>query len=356
MGPGSPPRGGGGMAAPGVAAVAAALAAAVGVAVGLVTGAAGCHRVAPGASPVAPDGGRVAGPDFTDELGRRVVPRAWPTRRLISLAPNVTELLFAIGAGPQVVGVDAYSDEPAAGLASVARVGSDYDPSVETIVHLAPDLVLSSSSANRRETVEALDRLGIPTFVTDTRALGDVDRLLGSLGRLTGHAPEASAERARLASGLADVRRSVAATGPGTGRRVKVLVVVWTDPLYVAGRDTFIDDLVEVAGGINVARDARGFARYPLEQILSSAPEVIIAPSHAPGDRSTEARAFWSRWPTLPAVAHGRVHVVEDSLVVRPGARLVEGARVLAALIHPGAAGGPAAEEPSSRTGPSSPK
>ena len=100
-----------------------------------------------------------------------------------------------------------------------------------------------------------------------------------------------------------------------------------------------LQDLVEVAGGINVARDARGFARYPLEQILSSAPEVIIAPSHAPRARSTDARAFWSRWPTLPAVAHDRVHVVEDSLVVRPGARLVEGARVLAALLHPGSAG-----------------
>jgi len=278
---------------------------------------------------------------FTDELGRRVVPRRWPTTRVISLAPNVTELLFAIAAGPQVVGVDSFSDAPAAALVGVPRVGTDYEPSLETIVRLGPDLVISASSANRRESVEALDAMSIPTFVTDSRSLADVDRLLDTLGRLTGHGLEASAERARLQAGLAEVRGAVR-DAVGRAGRPGVLVVVWSDPLYVAGCDTFIDDLVEVAGGRNVARDATGFARYPLEKILAEAPEVIILPGHtapasdpAEAARSRQALAFWQRWSTIPAVAHGRVHLVEDTPVVRPGARLVEGARTLAGLIHP---------------------
>lgn len=301
----------------------------------LVLSSAGCRRGA--SSNAAGPAARAEARAFTDEFGRRVVPRHVPAGRVISLAPNVTELLFAIGAGPQVVGVDAFSDAPADGLARVPRVGSDYEPSLETIVRLVPDLVLSSSSANRRETVEALDGMGIPTFVTDSRSLADVERLLGSLGQLTGHGPEAHAEAARLRSGMGEIRAAVAGAD-----RPPVLVVVWSDPLYVAGRDTFIDELVEVAGGRNVARDATGFARYPLEKVLAEAPEIIVLPSHnaraidaGEAARATEALAFWSRWPTIPAVAHGRVHLVEDTPIVRPGARLVEGAGVLAALIHP---------------------
>jgi iron complex transport system substrate-binding protein len=301
----------------------------------VVAGLGGCHG-----SQEAGGGARGQPATFTDELGRRVAPRRWPTTRVISLAPNVTELLFAIAAGPQVVGVDSFSDTPAAGLASVPRVGTDYEPSLETIVRLGPDLVISASSANRRESVEALDAMSIPTFVTDSRSLADVDRLLDTLGRLTGHGREASAERSRLQAGLAEVRESVRAAVAQAGRP-GVLVVVWSDPLYVAGHDSFIDDLIEVAGGRNVARDSTGFARYPLEKILAEAPEVIILPAHtasasdpAESARASQALAFWKRWPTIPAVAHGRVHLVDDTPVVRPGARLVEGARILAGLIH----------------------
>lgn len=266
-----------------------------------------------------------------DEVGRPVVPRATPTRRVVSLAPNVTELLFALGAGTQVVGIDRYSDQPVGQVEHLPSVGSDYEPSLEKIVGLKPDLVFLSRSANRRETAEALERLGVPAFITETAAVADMPRTMRDLGRLTGHATDAEAQLGRMQEGFAAVRARVA------GRpRPRVLVVVWPEPLYVAGRETFTHDLIEVAGGQNVAAEARGYATFPLERVLALGPEVIILPTHAAsGTGDPAAVAYWSRWPSLPAVRDHRVYAIEDAIVSRPGARLVEGAGRLATLIHP---------------------
>lgn len=266
-----------------------------------------------------------------DEVGRPVRPRALPTRRLVSLAPNVTELLFAIGAGDQVVGIDRYSDQPAGRVERLPNVGSDYEPSLEKIVGLTPDLVFLSRSANRRETAEALERLGVPAFITETPAVAAMPRTMRDLGRLTGHADEAEAQLARLQAGLQAVRSRVAGQP-----RPRVLVVVWPEPLYVAGRETFTHDLIDVAGGQNVAADVRGYTTFPLERVLAAAPDVIILPTHAAsGTGDSAAVSYWSRWPSLPAVRDQRVFPIEDAIISRPGARLVQGAERLAALLHP---------------------
>jgi iron complex transport system substrate-binding protein len=266
----------------------------------------------------------------TDEIGRVVIPRALPARRVVSLAPNVTELLFALGAGNEVVGVDNYSDEPAWLLAKVPKVGSDYEPSIETIVALAPDVVFTSLSANRRETVEALERLDIPVFVTDTRTVAGMDRTYRNLGLITGHVRQAEQRIADLRAGLDSVTRWWRGL-----ERVRVLVVVWDDPLYVAGRGTFTHDLIEVAGGTNVAADVTGFARYPLERVLRLEPEWILLATHSAIEQGPRAVAYWSRWSELPAVRKSRVKAIEDAAIIRPGARLVEAAELLARLIHP---------------------
>ena len=117
---------------------------------------------------------------------------------------------------------------------------------------------------------------------------------------------------------------------------------MWGDPLYVAGRETFTDDLIAIAGGDNIAKDATGFAKYPLERVLRAAPEILVLPTHAPETRATAAVAYWQRWPTLPAVRDHRVHAVEDAVISRAGARLVEGAALLERLFHPGPATTPA--------------
>ena len=266
---------------------------------------------------------------FVDEGHRRVIPRSAPTRRIVSLAPSVTELLFSIGAGDQVVGIDNYSDQPAGLVESIPKVGSDYEPSLETIVRMEPDVVFTSMSANRRETVESLDRMGVPVFVTDTRTLRDLDLTLRNLGAVTGHLKRAEDQISSLAIGFDRVRRRVRGH-----QKPRVLVVIWDDPLYVAGSATFTDDLIEMAGGTNVAADAVGFAKYPLERVLHAAADVIVLPSHAP--KAEKAReTYWSRWSGLPAVKDKRVYVVEDALIIRPGPRLVQGAELLAGLINP---------------------
>jgi iron complex transport system substrate-binding protein len=265
-----------------------------------------------------------------DEIGRLVVPRHAPTKRLVSLAPNLTELLFAIGAGDQVVGVDRYSDQPVGAVERLPNVGTDYEPSLESIVALSPDLVLLSKSANRRETADALERLGVPTFITDTPALVDLDRTLRDLGSLTGHPREANAQIAAMHAGFDAVRRRVAGSA-----RPRVLVVVWPEPLYVAGRGTFTHDLVEMAGGRNVAAEAQGYATFPLERVLHLAPEIIVLPTHAPRDKDSTSVAYWSRWSSLPAVMSHRIFPIEDAILSRPGARLAAGAALLARLIHP---------------------
>jgi iron complex transport system substrate-binding protein len=298
------------------------------VMLGLVAGT-GCRRG--GGPPDRTRAPRIGGTrGLRDEAGRDVVPRAWPARRLISLAPNVTEVLFALGAGAEVVGIDIFSDLPRPQVDTVARVGSDYTPSLEKIAELAPDVVIVAASANRRETVDGLQALGIPTFVTDTRSLADMDRLWRDLGLLTGRVQEAEAAVRRLHVGLDAVRARVTAKD-----RPAVLVVVWSEPLYVAGQQTFVDDLIGVAGGRNVAREVSGFVRYPLERVLKMQPDVIVIPTHAPGFNGAAAVAYWDRWPTIPAVSSHRVHAVEDSVIIRPGPRLVEAAETLLALIHP---------------------
>ena len=197
-------------------------------------------------------------------------------------------------------------------------------------MRLSPDVVFTSRNDNRRETVEALDRMGVPVFVTDTRAIADLDRTLRNLGIVTGHAKQAEDQIMVQRSGFDAVRRRVMGTS-----KSRVLVVLWDDPLYVTGRGTFTHDLIEMAGGTNVAADAVGFAKYPLERVLHSAPDVLVLPTHSPEMKGSRAAAYWSRWGELPAVRNKRVHPVEDSLIIRPGPRLVQGAELLADLIHP---------------------
>jgi iron complex transport system substrate-binding protein len=273
------------------------------------------------------DGGTGA---VRDEIGRTITPRALPTRRVVSLAPNVTELLFAIGAEEQLVGIDRYSDEPAGRVERLPQVGTNYEPSLERIVALAPDVVFLSKSANRRETADALERMGVPAFITDTPGLADVDRTVRNIGMLTGHAREADAELARLEAGFAGLRARTKDLP-----RPRIVVAVWTDPLFVAGQGTFIHDLVEVAGGENVTREVSGYAKFPIERLLHLAPDVIILPTHAPETKAASSIAAWDRWPSLPAVRGHRVFAVEDSIITRPGPRLVAGAERLARLLHP---------------------
>jgi iron complex transport system substrate-binding protein len=253
-------------------------------------------------------------------------PHAPPSsvRRVLSLAPSSTEILFALGAGALVVGVDQFSDFPPAARA-LPRVGSDLQPSIERMLALDPDVVFLATTANSAPLAAELERLGRRVVVSRADTLDDVFADIARIGAAVGR--DAAPLCAQLRARVARVRARVA-----TGPRPRTLVVVWTDPLSVAGGHSFVDDAIEAAGGYDVAADSpQPYPQYSLERLLARAPEVIVVGSH--GDAPPLAPLL--AHPSLPAVRDRRVHRVDQDLLFRPGPRLVDGIETLARLLHP---------------------
>jgi iron complex transport system substrate-binding protein len=266
-------------------------------------------------------------------LGRTVVVPEGPLR-LVSLAPSLTETIFAVGRGDWVVGVTEACDYPAHAR-DRASVGSMASPNLERIVKLRPDLVLTSAEANTRETLAQLDRLRLPVFAVKPEKYEDILTAI----RLVG-----AALRADAAPLVQDIRARVAAVRAvlGARPRLRVLYLIWADPPIAAGPAAFIHDLIELAGGANVIGEPS--ARYlPLgwEEIVARRPEVILVAAHQGatngGGPVAGSRAAWGRWESLPAVKSGRVLSLPADAILRPGPRVADGVAILARAIHPDA-------------------
>ncbi|HEX2569215.1 MAG TPA: cobalamin-binding protein [Polyangia bacterium] len=269
-----------------------------------------------------------AGPRVVhDGLGREL---RLPARveRVVSLAPSSTEILYAVGAGGKIVGVDRYSNYPAVARA-LPQVGADMDPSLERIVALRPDVVFTATTANTQGTVENLERLGIPVYVSRVLHLEDIYGDILGLGDAVGGAEEAR----RL---VAELRGRVATLGARykNAAPVRTLVIIWPEPLVVAGRASHIGDLIRAAGGVNLADDSpQAFPSYSLERMLVQAPEVLIVGGHSTG--GPPPLGALEQLVTVPAVQKHRVHVVDGDVVFRPGPRVVEAIDLLGRLLHP---------------------
>jgi iron complex transport system substrate-binding protein len=259
--------------------------------------------------------------------GAQVEPAA-PARRIVSLAPSATEILFALGAGDRLVGVCSFCDHPA-GVAAVPRVGTFTSPSIEAIVAARPDLVIAARGPATVGAVAAVGRLGVPVLLVEDTTLDAVWTAITEIGRRTGREDAAGTLASELRGRLDRVRARLADAAPR-----RVLVVVGQTPLIVAGVGTFVDDLIHVAGGVNVAADTgQPWPRLSIETVLARAPEVIIdsALDHEEG----ADRGLWDRFPTLPAVRDNRVHAYRSFAALRGGPRLADAAEEFARLIHP---------------------
>ena len=264
-----------------------------------------------------------------DQTGHAVTLPAAP-RRIVSLVPGVTEILFAIGAQDALVGVTDFCDYPPDARRK-ARVGDMLAPNLETLVSLKPDLVVATRSGNREETFDQLKRLGLPVYLVDEPpSIAGVLRLVGGLGQLTGHRAAAAAIAAGLQRRIASVRERVA------GRpHPRVLYVLWPEPLIVPGRGSLVSELIASAGGESVTADqAQGYPRMSLEAAVGRAPEVIILARHGAGT-GPAAREQWQRLENLPAIRSGRLYAADGDLLHRYGPRVVDGLELLARLIHP---------------------
>lgn len=256
--------------------------------------------------------------------------------RVISLIPAVTEVLFAIGAGDQVVGVSSFDTYPPE-AAKKTRVGALLNPDFERILSLKPDLVVVYVS--QTDLIARLERVGVPTFVYRHAGLADVSTTISSLGQRVGRATESARLARDVQTNLEGVRRSV------TGRpRPRVALIFGRDAgtlrnMFVSAGVGFLHDLVETAGGQNAFADVkRESMQVSSEAMLARAPEVIIETHQSSWDRSATAReqAVWRTLPALPAVRMNRVYMVADDRLFIPGPRVVDAARILAGIIHPG--------------------
>ena len=271
--------------------------------------------------------------EVTDGIGRTLSLPA-PPRRIVSLVPGVTEMLYAIGGEARLVGRTDFCDYPAAARLKPS-VGGTVSPNLEALVALRPDLVVATSAGNSDETRRQLQRLRVPLYLVDPHGLSDVFRTLTRLGALT----DREARAAEVVAGLERRVRAVAAR-VAARPRPRVLYVVWPDPLIVPGRGAAVTELIELAGGESVSADGpEGYPRYSVEAAVARGPEVILLARHGAGT-APYAREKWERFADLPAIRAGRLHAVDGDLFHRFGPRVVDALEILARLLHPEAFAG----------------
>ena len=258
--------------------------------------------------------------------------------RVVSLVPAVTEMLFAIGAGPQMVGVTTYDHFPPE-VEKLPKVGALIDPDTERILSLRPDLVVVYGS--QTDTEARFKKAGIQTFnyrhgATDA-ILATLDTIT-ALGAATGHEAQAREVVVRMTTGLDRVRMRVAGLD-----RPRTMLVIGRQPstlqgIYVQGGSGFLNEMLEVAGGQNVFEDVKRESVQPSsETLLRRAPDVLIelrAPEPA-GDYPAGDLGVWNTLASIPAVRNGRVHLLVGDFVVVAGPRLAEGAEAIARTLHP---------------------
>jgi iron complex transport system substrate-binding protein len=248
------------------------------------------------------------------------------TPRVVSLSPSLTAILLALDAEPSLVGVDEVSARVEPRVRALPRVGGLFNPSLEAIVALRPSWVALVPSAQQRELGERLGALGIDVIALRNIRYEDVLRSIAVLGERVGRAAEARARedaiRAAWRDGCARAERRP---------RVRAVLVLQREPLYVVGRGSFLDTMLECAGAENLARTfGDPYPRVSVEWLIAAAPDLILDAA----DPAAEARAHWAHWPSLPAVANGRVEMLASRLTI-PGPYLDRSLAELAAHVRP---------------------
>ena len=264
-----------------------------------------------------------------DLLGRRVSISKDP-RRIVAMAPNITEIVFALEQEQKLVGVTTYSDYPPAAK-DIPRIGSYIHLDLERIVALQPDLCLAIKDGNPKDTVMRLESLGIPVYAVDPRNLESVMETLDRLGDLL-HAEDKAGQ---VIAGMRNRIERVDAAVAHSLSRPRVFFQIGVAPIVSVGTGTFIHELIVRAGGKNVAEGPAADPRISREQVIGLSPDIIIITSMARAAVYEEVKADWRQWTHVPAVKTNRIFIQDSNLFDRPSPRLVDALEVLARLIHP---------------------
>jgi iron complex transport system substrate-binding protein len=245
-----------------------------------------------------------------------------PARRIVSLSPHITELLFAAGAGEYVVGVVEYSDYPLTAK-KILRVGSALRVDMEELVLLKPDLVVAWTSGNSAGDIAAIKRFGIPIFYSDPKQLRDIPAALNNLAKLT-----ATEEMAARSSAIYTKKyeKLLGAARQRGDKEVSVFYQLWHKPLMTVNSNHIINDVIELCGGKNV------FSYLPaltpvvgIESVITANPQVIVASNVGSG----ELQSAWNKWPDMTAVGNGRFVTIPADLIHRQGPRIIEAAELM---------------------------
>jgi iron complex transport system substrate-binding protein len=265
--------------------------------------------------------------EVTDEAGRRV---RLPERidRIVSLAPNLTEIVYAVGAGERLVGDTTYCDYPEPAK-SVTKVGDTMHPSIERIIALKPQIVLVSTASQLEAFTKQLDAQGIAVYVTNPSSLDGVIQSIDTLGALFGDRVRSTTLETEMRSRIAAVEAALKNSKP-----LSVFYQVSGEPLYTIGRESYLTDLVRRAGGISATADVPGaFPRYSDESALAARPEAIILPTG--GSMGAANATIAAPLKNSPAALSNRIYKINDDHLSRPGPRLIDGLEEMARALHP---------------------
>ncbi len=263
---------------------------------------------------------------FTDELKRSVkVPDE--INRIVSLAPNITEILFSIGVGNKVVGVTTFSDYPEEAK-NIAKVGSFSSPHIEMIAHLKPDLVIATADGNPEQAIKKLEEMDIATYVINPR---DFQGILTSI-RNIGNVLNVSEASERVAGSMEGIKNHIA-DQVATLLHPKILFQLNAKPIMSASKNTFVQSLIELAGAINIASESK--VNYPTlnrEAVLAKKPDMIIVA--ADESQFKIIQNDWAGYPTIPAVQNQAIYRINPDIILRPGPRIIEGLVELYKTLH----------------------
>ncbi len=272
---------------------------------------------------------RVAAGTFVDQLERQVTVPDDP-QRLISLAPSITEIIYALEQENRLKGVTRYSDFPTAAT-KLPKVGSYVRLDLERIVALNPDLCIAIKDGNPKEIIDRLESLKIPVYVVNPRNLNTVLETIREVGKILNAGDKAENLLTNLHTRIQRVKSLITQDTYRPG----VFFQIGISPIVSVGTDTFLHELIVLAGGKNLADGKTPYPRFSREQVLTLTPEIFIVTSMARQAVFEQVKAEWRRWPSMPAVRNDRIFLVDSNLFDRPSPRLVDGLELLIKLIHP---------------------
>jgi iron complex transport system substrate-binding protein len=262
---------------------------------------------------------RVAAGTFVDQLERQVTLPDDP-QRVISLAPSITEIIYALEQENRLTGVTRHSDFPIEAT-KLPKIGSYVRLDLERIVALNPDLCIAIKDGNPKEVIDRLESLKIPVYVVNPRNLNSVLETILEIGNILNANDKAETLLTDLRNRIQRVKSLIS---PDT-YRPGVFFQIGISPIVSVGTDTFLHELIVLAGGENLADGKTPYPRFSREQVLALAPEIFIVTSMARQAVFEQVKAEWRRWPSMPAVRNERIFLVDSNLFDRPSPRLVDG-------------------------------